>query len=93
MDLNKDNKVSFAEFRSIMQSYVNEEIPDEKIRTAFRLIDEDGNGVISCDELRMILLRLGKTFRQDEVEKMISAVDKDGDGFISFDEFKKICRK
>lgn len=92
MDLNKDNKVSFEEFKTMMNCYLNEEISDEKIIATFNLIDEDGNGVISCEELHTILLRLGKTYRMDEVQRMISAVDKDGDGFISFEEFKQICK-
>ncbi|XP_057807421.1 probable calcium-binding protein CML18 isoform X2 [Salvia miltiorrhiza] len=56
---------------------------------AFGVFDANGDGLISAEELRSVLARLGcGRCSGRECRKMIEGVDRDGDGFVSFEEFK-----
>lgn len=91
MDLNNDNKISYEEFKIIMNRYTNKELTDDQIHSFFMLIDDDGSGTISYDEINSFFLKLGKTYEKDYIKRIISALDKDGDGLISYEEFKLMC--
>ncbi|CAF0786772.1 unnamed protein product [Brachionus calyciflorus] len=87
MDINNDGEISFSEFSRVMEAQFYRKYTHEEIRAAFDHFDKDKSGYISADELRMTLSKMGKTFRKDEVDKMIKSIDKDGDGRISINEF------
>ncbi|URE07527.1 calcium-binding protein [Musa troglodytarum] len=60
----------------------------EELMEAFRVFDVDGNGFISAEELRTVLVRLGHgKCSLRECRLMIRAVDRNGDGLVDFDEF------
>ncbi|KAL0425871.1 UNVERIFIED_CONTAM: putative calcium-binding protein CML27 [Sesamum radiatum] len=62
---------------------------ESEIKEAFRVFDTDNNGLISAEELKSVLGRLGcGKCSIKECRKMIRGVDRDGDGFVSFEEFK-----
>ena len=42
--------------------------------------------LITADELRQIMAKLGETLTDEEVEMMIEEADSDGDGQISYKE-------
>ncbi|PKU78616.1 calmodulin-like protein 7 [Dendrobium catenatum] len=67
----------------------------EELEEAFAVFDEDGDGVISANELRIVLKRLG--FREgiglEECRGMIRNFDLDGDGRIGFKEFKSLLEQ
>ncbi|WVZ73768.1 hypothetical protein U9M48_022044 [Paspalum notatum var. saurae] len=63
----------------------------DTLRAAFAEYDENGDGVITAEELRRALRRLGLCGDEMTAERcveIVAAVDRDGDGVISFDEFK-----
>ncbi|KAG2710783.1 hypothetical protein I3843_04G044200 [Carya illinoinensis] len=60
----------------------------DEVKNIFNKFDKNGDGKISCDELKDIIHALGsRTSSVDEVKRIMSEVDKDGDGFIDLDEF------
>ena len=59
----------------------------ETLKEAFSLFDRNGDGVISADELRLVMLNLGEPMTAQEAEDMIGQVDEDGDGSVNFKEF------
>ncbi|RRT83668.1 hypothetical protein B296_00014679 [Ensete ventricosum] len=60
----------------------------QELMEAFRVFDVDGNGFISPEELRRVLVRLGHgTCSLRECRLMIRGVDRNGDGLVDFDEF------
>ncbi|AQK55133.1 putative calcium-binding protein CML20 [Zea mays] len=63
----------------------------DTLRAAFAEYDENGDGVITAEELRRALWRLGIVGEEMTAERcaeMIAVVDIDGDGVVCFDEFK-----
>ena len=67
---------------------------DDKLKFAF---DEDGNGVITKQELLKILKANHMATNESEVarkaETIMSQADKGGDGVVSFDEFVVVSKK
>lgn len=61
----------------------------QELRRLFNEIDNDGSGAIDKDELRAMLVKLGKPSSDAMLERAIAAMDPDGDGEIDFDEFSK----
>jgi len=49
-----------------------------------QIFDKDGNGYISANELREVMLSLGEQVTNEEVDEMMREADQDGDGFVSF---------
>lgn len=62
-----------------------------EIEQAFRLIDRDGDGKITRQELEALLIRVGaEPPTPEELSMLLSEVDRDGDGCISLEEFGAI---
>ena len=59
----------------------------------FRVFDQDGDGLISADELQLTMNNLGEPLTRAEVQSMISEADLDGDGKINFVEFQKLMQR
>ncbi|KAJ2691638.1 hypothetical protein H4R19_006323, partial [Coemansia spiralis] len=59
----------------------------KELRDAFALFDKDSNGVITTDELGMLMRSLSHNPTEAEIRDMISEVDENGDGKIDFSEF------
>ncbi|KAJ4978416.1 hypothetical protein NE237_009196 [Protea cynaroides] len=58
---------------------------------SFKLIDRDGDGKITREELEVLLTRLGlEPENEEELAMMLMDVDQDGDGCVSLEEFGAI---
>ncbi|KAH9369723.1 hypothetical protein HPB48_007690 [Haemaphysalis longicornis] len=80
-------RISFGEFLTLMTKDVQAISAEEEIRQAFEVFDRNGDGLVSCTELRQAMTTLGHKLSLDLVEEMIREADKDGDGKINFEEF------
>lgn len=49
------------------------------------MLDKDGNGSVSTDELRHVLRNAGEDVSEDEIEQIIASADIDNDGQIKYD--------
>ena len=49
--------------------------------------EQDGNGFISRQELRQVMMNLGEKLLDEEIEYLINDIDIDGDGQINYEEF------
>ncbi|KAM0020642.1 putative EF-hand domain-containing protein [Helianthus debilis subsp. tardiflorus] len=67
---------------------------DGDLRDAFNVFDGDKNGLISVEELGLVLDSLGfkEGKKLEDCKMMISKVDIDGDGMINFHEFKNMMK-
>lgn len=92
-DRNETGQVTYADFLDIMTQKISERDPEEEIRKAFQLFDDDGSGAISLKNLRRVSKELGESLSDDELQAMIEEFDKNGDGVIDIEEFLSIMKQ
>ena len=54
---------------------------------AFRIYDKEGNGFITTDQLREIIMELDPKLTGEDLDGIIEEIDEDGSGTMDFDEF------
>ncbi|KAF4677282.1 Calcium binding protein [Perkinsus chesapeaki] len=64
-----------------------------EFREVFRLLDTDGSGSISANELKGLLDSIGMSLSMDELEELVTEIDKDCSGAIEFDEFTSVLSR
>ena len=52
---------------------------------AFRVFDANGDGRISVEELRHVMVNLGDPLTDEEVDEMMREADKDNDGYVDYE--------
>lgn len=64
------------------------------LKEAFDVFDGDKDGVITVEELGLVLSSLGfkEGKKLEDCKEMIRKVDMDGDGMVNFEEFKKMMK-
>lgn len=73
--------------------------PDEQLRWAFKMYDEDGSGNIEKQELQEMITSLleiqgmSTDVVSSKISELFSTLDLNGDGLISEDEFIKKCQE
>ncbi|XP_057970636.1 probable calcium-binding protein CML18 [Malania oleifera] len=87
MDKDGDGYVDLAEFAEF---HGGGTCRNRELRDAFKVFDQDKNGLISVKELHEVMKRLGEKVSLSDCRRMIRSVDSDGDGNVDFDEFKKM---
>ena len=65
----------------------------EEVTKAFRQINEDNTGKISFANLKKMLIEIGETMSDEQIQAMITEADSDGDGQISFEDFFKMMQQ
>lgn len=74
-----------------MDQLSEEEIAE--FREIFNLVDRDGGGEISKDELGELMDTLGIDATPEEIDAMIAEIDQDGSGSIDFEEFVAVMSR
>jgi len=87
MDANKNGKIEFQEFLEKMAERNERNDMSEDLRNAFRVFDANGDGRISVEELRHVMVNLGDPLTDEEVDEMMREADKDNDGYVDIEEF------
>lgn len=59
----------------------------QEFRQAFDIIDRNGDGVITVDDLAAVMRAIGQSPTANELQDMIREVDADGNDTIDFTEF------
>ena len=70
---------------------INEKL--DKFKEEFDLLDVDGNGSISTDELKQIMVTVDGTVSDENIKDMMDDADLNTDGVIDFQEFGKMMRQ
>ncbi|PKU69759.1 calmodulin-like protein 7 [Dendrobium catenatum] len=97
-DTNNDGLIDFNEFKELSLSWGltsrggGDGEEDGELREAFAVFDGNGDGMITMEELSLVLKSLGlkEGERVEACREMIKKVDTNGDGMINFEEFKKM---
>lgn len=95
-DKDKSGQIDVREFMIGLSNFTGAG-KEEKLKFAFMVFDEDGNGVITKQELVKILKANHMASSDQEVmrkaDTIMAQADKDGDGVVDFDEFVVISKK
>lgn len=73
------------------QHLTEEEISE--FREIFNLVDRDGGGTITKEELGELMDTLGIDATGEELDLMINEIDSSGDGQIDFEEFVEVMSR
>ena len=90
VDVDGNGNIDFKEFLGLMARKMRDTDTEEELIEAFKVFDRDGNGLISNQELKHVMISLGEKINEEEVEEMIKEADIDGDGFINYEEFVRM---
>mmetsp|Transcript_5898 Transcript_5898/g.5284 ORF Transcript_5898/g.5284 Transcript_5898/m.5284 type:complete len:163 (+) Transcript_5898:18-506(+) len=93
VDPSNSGSVNYEQFLEIMAYKYSERDPEEEIRKAFTLFDDDHTGKISIRNMKRVARELGENLSEDELQAMIDEFDRDQDGEISSEEFMYIMKQ
>lgn len=79
------NNMKKLAIRVIAQSMSEEEIAG--LREMFKMMDADGSGAITFEELKEGLHRVGSNMRESDMRDLMDAADIDKNGTIDYSEF------
>ena len=68
---------------------VNNNIDDELLE-AFKLFDDNNDGIISLEELKQLVDKVGGDMTEGQVQAIMSLADRDNNGAIDFQEFQHL---
>jgi Ca2+-binding EF-hand superfamily protein len=90
--LNQSDSIDFGEF--VMANIDLKKVVNEnRLMQIFTLVDKDGSGTISKDELVAFFNFGSDTESQKYIQNMVNEADKNGDGEISFQEFLDVMKE
>ena len=87
IDLEVNGEINFEKFVSIVNRREYDVDTEEELLNAFKIFDKEGNGLINLDELKHIMLQVGKNLSESEIDEMLKEAGIDMDGFINYEEF------
>lgn len=93
VDHDGSGRLSYADFLQLMKVKMSERDSNEEILKAFRLFDDEDNGIISFANLKRVANELGEDLNDEELREMISEADLDGKGHVNQEEFLRIMKK
>lgn len=88
VDNDKSKVIEFEEFAQVWQRKLLT-VNDSYIHAVFTVLDADGDGTVSCEELAKVI----EEEDEEVVKRMIKEVDTDGDGVLNFEEFKMAMKE
>lgn len=86
-DLDANGVIDFGEFVAMISQKFKELDTETELLRAFQILDKDGNGFITRDEIDYFVKDM--PVEADIMNEMLNSLDLDGDGRISFIEFVK----
>lgn len=85
-DSDRTGKISQDDYINILAEIEWKPDNTDDIRAAFSAFDKTENGLLSIDEMRHVLSRIGDTLTPEETANFIGMLDNFGDGFARMDD-------
>jgi Ca2+-binding EF-hand superfamily protein len=89
-DKNKDGLLSINEFLEMNTKGLETGNLANVLSAAFQALDEDGNEILTGEELHEVMENLGIGLSLEKCENIVTSLDVDGDGAVSLDDFRLI---
>ena len=93
VDPSNVGSIDFEQFLEIMSVRYAERDPEDEIKKAFTLFDDDHTGKITLKNMKRVARELGENLSEEELQAMIDEFDRDQDGEISGEEFMYIMKQ
>ena len=90
VDADGSGTIDFPEFLALMANKMSDGETEDEFIEAFKVFDRDENGLISKEELKIIMTKLEERVSDDLINELMDKADIDGDGFINYEEFVRI---
>ena len=87
LELEGNDEINFENFVSIVNRRDKDVDNEEEVIKAFKFFDKEGNGLININELKNIMLSVGKNISEEELNDILKEADIDMDGYINYEEF------
>jgi hypothetical protein len=90
VDLDEDEKEKFRE--AVRELWADERDSDDEwdpVRVIWETVDTDGGGTLGREELREVLVQMGRSVTEEQLTATMEQVDRDGSGEVEFDEFER----
>ena len=85
IDANKSGSIEWEEFLELMSKQYDKKFTKKQVEACFKRFDLNSDGMVTTNELRIVIEKLGRTMTQKQLEDMVKAVDKDRSGGLSIE--------
>lgn len=89
-DKNKDGLLCINEFLELNTKDLETGNLGNVLSAAFEALDEDGNEILTGEELHEVMENLGLGLSLEKCCNIVTSLDVDGDGAVSLDDFRLI---
>jgi len=90
VDKDGSGEIEFGEFLTMMSNKISGMDTLRDLRQAFDLLDKDGRGFISCNELKHVVTDFCGKLNDMNVNQVLDQHDLQPDGQISFEQFHRL---
>ena len=85
-----NNLIDFFSFLEIISKKKENIYKEEDLIDAFRIFDKEGNGKISSNELRYVMMSSGEDFNENYIKELINESNIAHDDYIDYYKFVKL---
>lgn len=89
-DLDNSGTIEFSEFVKIFEKYQIKPLTEDQLIRAFKLFDNDKNGLLSTEELIKIMEIAGERLSNEDADMIMKEFDLDRNGTINYNEFARM---
>jgi Ca2+-binding EF-hand superfamily protein len=89
-DSDKTGKIQFDDFVAMLGEVLNKPDDQAQIRNAFSSFDKADRGLLSIEEMKFVMTRIGDSLSPEEATNFFNILDSHGDGYVRMDELTEL---